>query len=244
MRCSIILTTCLAVSTATAALADTKVTVGIKGYNDFFKRCDIGFDKKTTSSRASVIFRVLAGSKGGAVCEVEDSSSGCRDSDDFTATCDDVTAVDVLHVKCMDADRTPVSCGKVSIKARPGMSAPVTSLPTPASAEGTVLLGGLLGAPNFSGGCALGLAYAAAPAIKQVKVEYDVFAGAKTDQCKMNLGGKGGTGLSCSGGGDYSCSAVTKVNITKVTCEDSDDVVDCGPVTISGADPGVFFDAR
>lgn len=225
-------------------LADTSVTVGIKGYNDFFDRCDLKVETESSAREATLYYRILAGAKGGAICEQAPYSSGCRSSDDFEYTCEDVSKIDVLHVKCTGEDGGLTSCGRVSVAKGAGMTAPLSAKPVAAQTEGLKLFASLLGAPNYSGGCAMGITYAARPEIGMVKVSYEVPLGGQTDQCTLNMGGTMSTGLSCLGADDYSCDAVKTVNITGITCEVDGAETDCGPVSIEGLEEGVFVDAR
>lgn len=247
MKRALLAAFCIASScVATAAISDVTVTVGIKGYNDFFKRCDLEIDAQAGGSvaRASVIYRVLAGPAAGAMCEKAPNESGCRSSDDFKPACEDISGVDVYHVKCSAENGAIIPCGKVSAKAGKGMSAPVSALPAPASVEGTLIFASLLGGPDYSDRCAVGMTYAARPEIDTVKVEYDIPVGADTARCSLNMGGMGGTGLSCLGADDFACDAVTKVNITKVICQSAGAETDCGPISLHAAEPGVFTDSR
>lgn len=230
---------------AGSALADASVTVDVKGYNDFFDRCDLDFATKAPGGgEATVYYRILAGAKGGAVCEKAPYSSGCRSSDDLEYTCEDVSAVDVLHVQCTSDDGTPTPCGKVKAKAGKDMRAPVSSPPGAAAADGLRILATILGGRNYTGNCALGITYSGPKAIELVEMTYEVPVGGQTDRCTLNMGRTMSTGLSCLGADDYACNAVNKVNITGISCRTADGEADCGKVTIQAAEQGVFVDAR
>lgn len=227
-----------------AAFADTSVKVGIKGYNDFFDRCDLAIETESSAKEATLYYRILAGAKGGAICEQAPYSSGCRSTDDLEYTCEDVSRIDVLHVKCEGEDGGLASCGKVSVGKGGGMTAPLEVQKIEPQTEGLKLFATLLGGPNYSGGCAMGITYAARPKIGMVKVTYEVPVGGQTDECSLSMGGTMSTGLSCLGADDYSCAAVSKVNITSITCEADGEETDCGPVSIETLEKGMFVDAR
>ncbi|MEM1297688.1 MAG: hypothetical protein AAGH68_00315 [Pseudomonadota bacterium] len=227
-----------------AAFADTSVKVGIKGYNDFFDRCDLAVETQTTAKEATLYYRILAGAKGGAICEQAPYSSGCRSTDDFEYTCEDISRIDVLHVKCEGEDGGLASCGKVSVGKGDGMKAPLEVQKIKVQTDGLKLFASLLGGPNYSGGCAMGITYSARPGIDIVKMTYEVPVAGQTDECSLSMGGTMSTGLSCLGADNYSCDAVKKVNITSITCETDGSETDCGTVSIDALEKDVFVDAR
>ena len=227
-------------------LADATVTIGIEGYDDFFKRCKIDVQAEAGAGvdEMSVLYRVLAKGVGGEMCEKFSNGTGCRGSDDFKPKCEQITSVDVLHAKCTDANGAVIPCGAVKAKAGAGMSVPVGTKPAPSSLDGTLLFASLLGGPDYSNRCSVGMLYTAPEAVRQVKVNYEMLVNGGAAECSLNMGGPYGTGRSCHGADDFTCDAVKSVKITSVKCETDEDETDCGPVTIHGTEPDVFVDAR
>ncbi|MEM0987384.1 MAG: hypothetical protein AAGK00_00785 [Pseudomonadota bacterium] len=225
------------------ALADVTVSIGSDGYNDFFDRCDIALSHQGYDGDVGVIFRVIAGDKGRAICQSLDNSMTCRDSDDLEYTCEDISLIDVLDVSCA-RDGVMESCGPVSVTLGEGLSIPLTPFPGLGTATADVrVYGTVLGYDDFFEDCEMGFSYAGPPEVEVVEVRYDVNVPGGTASCVSSLSGAHGTGRSCSGGQEFQCDAVTSVVITEMTCSNDGNNIDCGEITFSTLDP-LFSDGR
>ncbi len=229
---------------ASHATADMTLKVGIEEYNDFFKRCDLSFTPSTGSfDDMSVVYRVLVGEKGAAICHKEAYSSACRDSDDLEFTCEEMTRIAVFEVSCKSGD-TKAGCGDVAVAAD-GLSIPVEAAFPSGSREGvTRIFATVLGYDDFFDDCEMGYVHSARDAITNVSIDYDIMVGGEAVACNTTLSGHGGTSRSCSSAKDYTCDQVTSVEITNVTCKEDDADADCGAVEIHAVEEGFFKDVR
>lgn len=229
---------------ATHAAADMTLKIGIDEYDDFFKRCDLSFTPSgADTDYVSVVYRVLVGDKGAAICHHEASSHACRDADDLEYTCEEITRIDVFEASCNDG-RDAYDCGKVTVEPD-GLSIPVeAAFASGGDADTTRVYATVLGYDDFFDDCEMGFVYTARPEIKSVSLDYDVQVEGGPASCNTTLSGSGGTSRSCSGGIDYTCEAVSGVHITAVTCEDEDGETDCGPVELHAIEQGYFKDTR
>ncbi|MEM7061174.1 MAG: hypothetical protein AAF557_26650 [Pseudomonadota bacterium] len=226
-----------------AAGADVTMNFDVKGYDDFFDRCEfklitapsVGIDS------VSVIRWIQIPEKGGSMCRQDSRGFTCQSTDDFEYTCDEMKSIAVIGTDCRDVDGNAVDCGAVSLGKTTGddIEAVMPDMAGDAGAT-TQVIAATLGYDGFFDACKIGTAYISSADIDYAEIKYRVDVGDKGHaMCTGSAFGGISSGWSCSttSNFDYTCAEVTGVKIETVTCEKGDAEVDCGSVSVRTPEP-------
>lgn len=220
------------------AIADVGIGLAVKGYSDFFKRCDLGFETSPSAGIEDVriVYKAIDPERGAELCEQTSNARSCIQPDDFKTTCDAISEVQVLHVDCRGAGDAAVPCGAITLD---GGGAGKIRFWAPVSLDrsgGIGLVITRLGYDPFFKHCKIALFFSGPPQIEGIDVAYSApIGGGGTFECTANLNTGVNSGSSCSSpfGSDFACADVGKVSVGEITCRDGQgNGVDCPAITL------------
>lgn len=222
----------VAALSAAPATADV-VLKGDLEYSDFFGNCRINLKYEGTPARVTGVYDVeLPAHRSVCAFKMRPSSAAswnCASDIGLKYVCEDIRAVTVRGMRCLDENDEAISCGAVSSDG-PAVVSP--DLKT----GGSHVIFAALNDDGRLGSCEISVAVASPYEDGYTTLDYVVNANgeAKADECEARFSNGGGASSSCSGVFDhtYSCAQVEAVTASAPTCFDDDDKErPCGPIT-------------